>query len=139
MKIVLVKLITMCQEATSQKLILQTLPCVCACKSVPGLRQMRTIFETQDDLRGSVETGDQVGRELVVPTQHGAAKVAQLHDVALLVHQYVVGLDVRMQHAAVLQVMQRHEHLLGVHTDPIQVQAHTRPVLLGQLPQVDVL
>lgn len=98
-----------------------------------------TIFQSQDDLWGTIEATDKVGGELVVATQHGASKVTELDDVALLVHQDVVWLDVRMEHAAVLEVVQCHKHLLSVHADAIQVEAHASTILLGQLPQVDVL
>ena len=105
------------------------------------LRALRklTIFQPKDDLRGAIEATDKVGGELIVATQHGAAKVTKLDNIALLVHQDVVWLDVCMEHAAVLQMVQGHQHLLGVDAHPIQVEAHTSTILLGQLPQVDVL
>ena len=98
-----------------------------------------TIFQAKDDLRSTVEATDKVRGELIISAQHGTAKITELDDVALLVDQDVVRLDVSMQDAAVLEVVQSHQHLLCIHTDSVQVQAHASTILLGQLPQVDVL
>ena len=96
-------------------------------------------METQDDFRGSVEPGHQVWRDLIVAHEHGAAKVAHLNDVVAPVDQDVVGLDVRMQDAALLHEVQRHQHLGGHGADSVQSEADALAVLLSQLPQVGLL
>lgn len=102
-------------------------------------RDALTIFETQNDLGGSVEPADQVGRDLIVSREHSAAKVGQLDHGAAGAHQNVVRLDVSMQHSAVAQVVQGDEHLGRVLGDCCNVEANAAAILLGELTQVDVL
>lgn len=98
-----------------------------------------TVFEAQDDLRGSVESANQVGRDLIVSREHGAAEISQLDHGAAGTHQDVVWLDVSMQHPTVAQMVEGDEHLSRVLGDGCNVQADAVAILLGQLTQVDVL
>lgn len=107
--------------------------------STMDLQMGRTIFEAQNDFRRSVESADQVGRDLIVSREHGAAEVSQLDHGAACTHQDVVWLDVSMQHPTVAQMVEGDEHLRRVLGDGCNVQADATTVLLGQLTQVYVL
>ncbi len=72
---------------------------------------MLTVLETKNDLRSSIESADQVGRDLIVPRKHGAAKVRQLDHCPAGTDQDVVWLDISMQHSTVTQVVQGDQHL----------------------------
>mmetsp|Transcript_8914 Transcript_8914/g.40495 ORF Transcript_8914/g.40495 Transcript_8914/m.40495 type:complete len:427 (+) Transcript_8914:67-1347(+) len=96
------------------------------------------VRQTQDDLGGPVEPGLKVRGDLVVAVEHGAAKVANLDDVVGPVDQDVIRLDIRVDHAAVLEVTQGDEHLGGEGPDAVHVEAHVAAVLFDHLPQVHV-
>ena len=108
-----------------------------AAPDAPQVHGMR-VRQTQDHLGRPVEPGLEVRGDLVIPVEHGAAKVAYLDDVVGLVDQNIVRLDVRVDHAAVLEVTQRDEHLGGKRPDAVHVQTDVAAVLLDNLPQVHV-
>lgn len=70
-----------------------------------------TILQAQNDFRRSVEPANQVGGDLIVPGEHGTAKVSQLDHGPAGADQDVVRLDVGMHDSTVAQVVQGDQHL----------------------------
>ena len=102
-------------------------------------RGHHTIAQAQDDLWGAVEAGDEVRRDVVVPNEHSTAKVADLYEGSGGGDKDVIRLDVRMQNAAVPQVVERAQHLGRVRAHSVDVEPDALAILFGELPQVDIL
>ena len=66
----------------------------------------------------------------------GGAKVRQFEGHLGLVDEDVVGLDVGVDDAGLLEDLQRQQHLLHVGPHRLDVQTHVLAVLLQHLPQV---
>ena len=98
-----------------------------------------TILQAQNDLWRSIEAADQVGSDLIVSREHGAAKVGQLDHGPAGADKDVVRLDIGMQHPAVAQVVEGDEHLGCVLGHCSNVEPNAATILLRQLTQVDVL
>lgn len=98
-----------------------------------------TILQPQDDLRRPVEARDKIGCDLIVPGQHGAAKIADLHNPLRSIREDVVGLDVGMKHAARAHMRQRTQKLIGKDAHHLDVQPDVATILLDQLPQIERL
>mmetsp|Transcript_1379 Transcript_1379/g.3523 ORF Transcript_1379/g.3523 Transcript_1379/m.3523 type:complete len:368 (+) Transcript_1379:105-1208(+) len=94
------------------------------------------VGQPQNHLRGPVEARDEVGRQVVVPSVHGAAEVTELHLRVRRVHQNVVGLDVGVEDPASSQQLERRQQLKRVGLHGVQVDTHASAELLHDLPQV---
>mmetsp|Transcript_12892 Transcript_12892/g.32559 ORF Transcript_12892/g.32559 Transcript_12892/m.32559 type:complete len:310 (-) Transcript_12892:300-1229(-) len=94
------------------------------------------VGQPQNHLRGPVEARDEVGRQVVVPSVHGAAEVTELHLRVRRVHQNVVGLDVGVEDPARSQQLERRQQLKRVGLHGVQVDTHASAELLHDLPQV---
>mmetsp|Transcript_14369 Transcript_14369/g.43393 ORF Transcript_14369/g.43393 Transcript_14369/m.43393 type:complete len:302 (+) Transcript_14369:1525-2430(+) len=94
------------------------------------------VGQAKNDLRGPVKARNQVRSDAVVARKHRRSEVTDLDGVVAGIDENVVGLDVCVQHAVVVHVVQRCQHLLAEQLHCGQADAHIARHLACQLPQI---
>ena len=94
------------------------------------------VRDTQDDFRGTVETTDEVRRNLIVRSRRRRTQVANFQNVALLVHKQIIRFEICVQDVTPAEVSQPKENLLAIGPNRTQVQANVPTELFQDLTQV---